>query len=279
MNTYCLKDINLCFSNGHVAFDSFTRAFNQLHDGERVPLDRRLFERLFIIHGLVEFQLFMGNGELFHNQPCAFLPRNPFSEIDNFIMRNYDHFYKTFVQFWSTHKVFHPCKSSSKGVVDDDLCSTAMICDGHMKIRRRLCSNPNVPLHLPLHFDPLFNELIVGCCHSPRINGQLCESCERDNTTVEKTSKRPTKKQMENTQRKLKNWMKRYENDMTTVSVSRENSYFFFMNVNTRVKEVMSFDSRVDDIVTISAKTFRVFFQCKIFCLSLEIAIDLKFFC
>lgn len=218
-----MEDIILCFSNGHVAFDSFTRAFNQLHDGERVPLDRRLFERLFIIHGLVEFQLFMGNGQLFHNQPCAFLPRHPYSEIDQFIMRNYDHFYKIFVQFWSTHNVFHPCKSSSKNDPDGDLCSAAMICDGHMKIRRRLCSNPYVPLHLPSHFDALFNEFIVGCSHSPRKNGQLCESCEQNCTAAEKTNKPPTKKQTENMQRKLKNWERRYENDMTMVSVPRKN--------------------------------------------------------
>lgn len=135
-----------------MAFDSFTRAFNELNDGSCIPLDRRLFERLFIIHQLIEFQLFMGTGEKFLNQCTAFFPSNISIEIDTFILNNYDHFYKHFVEFWSSHNTFHPCKSTKRDDNVDDVCAAAIICDGHMKIRRHLCANPSVPLSLPNHF-------------------------------------------------------------------------------------------------------------------------------
>ncbi|CAF1508000.1 unnamed protein product [Adineta steineri] len=99
-----LKQYSCLLSNGHVAFDSFTRAYNQLGEGERV-----------------------------------------------------------FVQFWSSHCSFHPCQLKSEGNNNNNLCSAAIICDGHMKIRRRLCANANVSLTLPEHFSPVFNNLMLGC--------------------------------------------------------------------------------------------------------------------
>ncbi|CAF3850826.1 unnamed protein product [Adineta steineri] len=149
--------------NGHVAFDCFTRAYNELGEGERVRLDRRLFERIFIIYSLIEYQLFMSLNERFKNQPTGFLPRYIYSDIDEFIMKNYDYFYKVFVQFWSSHGSFHPCQLKSEDNNNNNLCSAAIICDGHMKIRRRLCSNANVSLILPEHFSPVFNNLMLGC--------------------------------------------------------------------------------------------------------------------
>ncbi|CAF1509532.1 unnamed protein product, partial [Adineta steineri] len=146
--------------NGHVAFDCFTRAYNELGEGERVRLDRRLFERIFIIYSLIEYQLFMSLNERFKNQPTGFLPRYIYSDIDEFIMKNYDYFYKVFVQFWSSHGSFHPCQLKSEDNNNNNLCSAAIICDGHMKIRRRLCSNANVSLILPEHFSPVFNNLM-----------------------------------------------------------------------------------------------------------------------
>ncbi|CAF5017808.1 unnamed protein product, partial [Rotaria sp. Silwood1] len=111
---------------------------------------------MFLIYELIAFQLFMGIGEKIINQSCAFFPRNIYTEIDKFIMINYDRFYKNFVEFWSSHNTFYPCKLAVQGGGDDSLCSAAIICDGHRKIRRRLCANPNVPLSLPEYFVHLF---------------------------------------------------------------------------------------------------------------------------
>ena len=66
-----VKDV-FYFSNGHAAFDGFTRAFNELSDENRIHLDRRLFERVFLFHALIDFQLFMGTDQSFRNQTCAF---------------------------------------------------------------------------------------------------------------------------------------------------------------------------------------------------------------
>lgn len=209
------------FSNGHVAFDAFTRAFNELSDDNSIQLDRRLFERAFIIYALIEFQLFMGTDQSFRNQTCAFLPRKLYTEIDEFIMMNYDRFYKMFIEFWSMHKTFRPCKSKLENRIDDSLCSAAIICDGHMKIRRRLCANPNVSLQLPVHFQLLFKELTVGCSHTPIINGKLCTSCENNNVSLKKRKQRRTKKQIENEKRKRNKLEKRFENDMGSVSMTR----------------------------------------------------------
>ncbi|CAF3163528.1 unnamed protein product, partial [Rotaria sp. Silwood2] len=99
----------------------------------------------------------MSDGPTFENECCAFLPRNVYTDLDKFIMDNYDLFYKQFIQFWSTHHSFLPCNSTKPR---SGKCSTALICDGNMKIRRRLCANANLPLELPEHFDHLFKETI-----------------------------------------------------------------------------------------------------------------------
>lgn len=200
-----------------MAFDSFTRAFNQLNDDLYIPLDRRLFERVFIIYELIRFQLFMGTGEKFLNECSAFLPRNIYTDIDKFIMINYDHFYKTFVQFWSTHNTFYPCTLTSQGGNDNSLCCAAIICDGHMKIRRRLCANSNVPLSFPIHFTGVFKELIVGCSHTPNVNEKLCRLCKSNGVEVESSKSRNTTKQIKKLNQKLKNLEKRNINDMGTV--------------------------------------------------------------
>ncbi|CAF4498411.1 unnamed protein product [Rotaria socialis] len=180
-----LKQYACLLSNGHVAFDSFTRAFNELIDDSHIPLERRLFERIFIIYEIIQFQLFMGTGEKFLNQCCAFFPSNISTDIDNFIMVNYDRFYKKFVQFWSSHNTFYPCKSVKEVDNEYDLCSAAVICDGHMKIRRRLCANPNIALSLPEHFVYLFKPLIVGCSHTPNPKEKLCTQCKNNNLAKE----------------------------------------------------------------------------------------------
>lgn len=181
-------------------------------------MERRLFERVFIIYALVEYQLFMGIGEPFKNQCSAFLPRNIWTELDSFIMLHYDHFYKIFVQFWSSHKIFHACTASHNNNIDDTACSAALICDGHMKIRRRLCANSDVPLTLPIHFSPLFKDLFVGCSRTPMIHGRLCIKCKNKGVLVP-LGQRYTKKQQENAKRKSKAAQKILANDMGSVSI------------------------------------------------------------
>ena len=133
-------------------------------------------------------------------------------------MLHYDHFYKIFVKFWSLHKSFHPCKLKHQGneINDNSECSAAIICDGHMKIRRRLCANSNVPLKLPIHFNPLFKELLVGCSHSPQVHGRICVECKDQEVSVPQVQ-RYTKKQEKSARRKLKALQKTLTNDMGSV--------------------------------------------------------------
>ncbi|CAF3957510.1 unnamed protein product [Rotaria sp. Silwood1] len=159
----------------------------------------------------------MGIGEKFINQSCAFFPRNIYTEIDKFIMINYDRFYKNFVEFWSSHNTFYPCKLAVQGGGDDSLCSAAIICDGHRKIRRRLCANPNVPLSLPEYFVHLFKPLIVGCSHTPNINETLCTQCKNNNIIVETATSSITAKRKK-IMKKSQSLKNAYINDMSAVS-------------------------------------------------------------
>ncbi|CAF1335207.1 unnamed protein product, partial [Rotaria sordida] len=211
------KQYSSLLAAGHVAFDTFTRAFNQLNGDFRNKMDRRLFERVFITYALIEYQLFMAIGQPFKNQCSAFLPRNIWTELDRFIMSNYDYFYKVFVEFWSSHSIFYPCKLKPQGDDgnDNNECCAAIICDGHMKIRRRLCANANVPLQLPTHFNPIFKQLLIGCSHTPAVNRSICSECQSQGIIMP-SARRHTKKEEENTRRKLKKLQKQYINDMGT---------------------------------------------------------------
>lgn len=165
----------LLFRSGHVAFDAFTRAYDHMKNESSSSLDRRLFERLFIIYAMAEYQLFMGEGSIFMDQPTAFLPRHVFTDFDNFILDQYDLFYKQFVSFWGTHKSFHPCQMKTG---DQNHCSSTIICDGHMKIRRRLCSNPNVSHKVPPSCSPVFNRFFTGCPRTPALKSMMCSECK-----------------------------------------------------------------------------------------------------
>lgn len=160
----------------------------------------------------------MANGEKLFNQCCAFFPRNIYSEIDDFIMKNYDRYYKNFVEFWSTHKYFYPCKLAAQGSGDAGLCSAAIICDGHMKIRRRVCANANAPLYLPEHFVDIFQPLIVGCSHTPNINEKLCSRCKNNNITITTSTSQNGSKRKKVTNKKSQALNNIHMNDMATVS-------------------------------------------------------------
>jgi hypothetical protein len=136
-------------------------------------------------------------------------------------MINYDRFYKNFIEFWSSHNTFYPCKSTIPGEHDDSLCSAAIICDGHMKIRRRLCANQNIPLSLPEHFVDLFKPLIVGCSHTPSVNETLCTQCKNNNIVVEASSSYLKGKRKQIVNKKSQSLENNYGNDMTTVSIKK----------------------------------------------------------
>lgn len=145
----------------------------------------------------------------------AFLPQNVFTDFDKFILTNYDRFYRQFVLFWGTHSTFHRCKGQSVNIDD---CSTTIICDGHMKIRRRLCANPHVQQRLAPYFSPIFNNLQVGCPHSPELNSTLCHECMDASIEIPPRKKPLTKKEKTAVQKKIKRAEQPKINDMTTVS-------------------------------------------------------------
>ena len=199
---------NFYFSDGHLGFETFTRCFNNSSDISNAKLDRRLFERMLLIYALIEYQLFMGEEPKLQNECCAFLPKNVYVDLDKFIIDNYDIFYKQFVSFWSNHSSFHPCQQTKRG----DKCSAALVCDGNLKIRRRLCSNLKLPLEIPEHFDPLFKDSIVGCSHTPVDHSELCKRCEESGVQVDSSSK--------SAKRKPQKTPKNKTNDLATVSTA-----------------------------------------------------------
>lgn len=155
-------------------------------------LDRRLFERMFLVYSMIEYQLFMGEGSLFMGEPTAFLPRHVFKDFDNFIISQYDSFYKQFVSFWGTHKSFHPCQMKTS---DPNHCSSTIICDGHMKIRRRLCSNPSVLHKVPPSCSPVFKNFFVGCSRTSSLNSTLCSNCQGFSVPLSKPDGASSRKQ------------------------------------------------------------------------------------
>lgn len=159
------------------------------------PLHRSMFERDFITYSLVQFQLFMGSNQ-------AFLPFNIYSDFDRFIGDNIDNFYAQFVMFWGEHSLFKPC-APIRGH-EKETCGKCLIVDGHMKIRRRICSNPAMSLTLPAHFDHVFDDILIGCSHSPAVNSRLCPSCKEAGVVHTVSKKRPTMKEKENARRREK---------------------------------------------------------------------------
>lgn len=109
------------------------------------------------------------------NEPVAFFPRNIFVDFDNFVANQFNFFYKQFTLFWGTHQTFCPCDTKTVGI---NSCSKALICDGHMKIRRRLCANSNVIYRTMPGCHLVFRTLLVGCSNTPSRNSNFCQSCQ-----------------------------------------------------------------------------------------------------
>jgi hypothetical protein len=150
------------FSLGHVAFSTFARIYNRLSTTPPdPPLERRLLERIFLVYSIIQFELFMGSEH-------AFLPRHLKLQLDDFIDIHFDRWYTEFVRFWSDHSSLKPCAPK---------CTNAIIIDGHMKLKRRLCYNQTLPLVPPRPFELVFDTITVGCPETPDYKSKICHKC------------------------------------------------------------------------------------------------------
>lgn len=149
------------------------------------------------MYSLVEFQLFMGDIQ-------AFFPLNISTEMHMFIDSNLDHFYSQFVEFWGTHKNMKPCGEGQAN--KNNCCSTCMIVDGPMKIRRRICAHSGVSMVLSERFEHIFEDIIIGCAHSPSVKSSLCQSCKESGVKILKKKKEFGLRKKENTRRKKKHF-------------------------------------------------------------------------
>ncbi len=107
-----------------MAFQTFEKIYNRL--STTLPdslLERRLLEQIFFIYSMIQFEFFMGNEH-------AFVPRYLKRQLDEYLDLHFDHWYMEFVRFWSNHSSLKPCTTK---------CTNAIIIDGHMKLKRRLC--------------------------------------------------------------------------------------------------------------------------------------------
>lgn len=145
-----------------MAFSTFARAYNRLFPTAcDPPLERRLLERVFLLYAIVQFELFMGN-------KYVFLPRHLKVNLDEFLDSHFDRWYTDFATFWSTHSSFKPCATK---------CTSAIIVDGHMKLKRRLYYNQQLPLVTVRPFELVFDNIIVGCPESPASRSKFCRTC------------------------------------------------------------------------------------------------------
>jgi hypothetical protein len=98
----------------------------------------------------------------------AFLPRHLKLQLDDFLELHFDRWYMEFVQFWSNHHSLKSCTTK---------CTQAIIIDGHMKLKRRLCYNQTLSLVPPRPFELIFDNITVGCSETPGYKSKLCHKC------------------------------------------------------------------------------------------------------
>ncbi|CAF4122600.1 unnamed protein product, partial [Rotaria magnacalcarata] len=157
---------SVCPNLGHMAFLTFERIYNQLSTiTPDPPLERRFLERVLLVYSMTQFEFFMGNDH-------AFLPRHLGIELDEFLDLHFDRWYTEFSKFWATHSSFKRCTTK---------CTSAIIIDGHMKLKRRLCYNQSLLLVPPRPFELVFDTIIVGCPESPAYRSKLCHKCTSSN--------------------------------------------------------------------------------------------------
>ncbi|CAF4512974.1 unnamed protein product, partial [Didymodactylos carnosus] len=89
---------------------------------------------------------------------------------DDFIYSQFEQCYQEYVFFWSYHRSFKPCPS---------LCSVAAVVDGHQKFRRRICKKKDINIKTNE-----FDEITVGCSHTPLFRSQYCEQHQPGDTQI-----------------------------------------------------------------------------------------------
>lgn len=147
---------------GHIAFSTFERIYNHLSKTPiNPPLERRLLERIFLIYAIIQYEFFMGSDHVF-------VPRYLKLQLDEYIDTHFDRWYTELVRFWSNHCSLKPCLTK---------CTHAIIIDGHMKLKRRLCYNRNLALVPPKPFNLVFDTITVGCPETPAHNSRFCDKC------------------------------------------------------------------------------------------------------
>lgn len=183
------------FSLGHTAFLTFERIYNRLSTtAPDPPLERRFLEHVSLVYSMIQFELFMGNDHVF-------VPRHLSLQLDDFLDLHFDRWYKEFVTFWATHSSLKLCKTK---------CTNAIIIDGHMKLKRRLCYNQNLPLVPPRPFELVFDTIIVGCPESPAYKSKFCHKCASTNShLITKNEKRtqPEKLQLNSMSEVRSHWI------------------------------------------------------------------------
>ena len=156
----------------------------------------------------------------------AFFPYNISTELNKFIIDSMDNFYYQFVEFWSNHKRIKPCGEVQLN--ENNCCSTCMIVDGHMKIRRRICANSAVSLILPERFDHIFDDVVIGCGHSPSVKSCLCYSCKENGIQLMNRKKRSIARKKEKARRRRRN----SNEDIDKNSMSEVRIYFCIQDID-----------------------------------------------
>lgn len=95
------------------------------------------------------------------------------SSLYQFFDKNFDTWYKYFVQHWSTHHLTHPCHAKDEA---KNGCMLAFVIDGMQKVARPICKNKNKCIRTEEFPDSLY----VGCGNTPKSKTGLCETCQQD---------------------------------------------------------------------------------------------------
>jgi hypothetical protein len=131
---------------------------------------------------MIQFELFIGNEH-------AFILRRLQLQLDDFLDLHFDRWYMQFVKFWASHTSLKPCTTK---------CTNAIIIDGHMKLKRRLCYNQTLPLVPPRPFELVFDTNTVGCPETLAYKSKFCSKCTSSSSNpITETEKKTRQKQQQ----------------------------------------------------------------------------------
>lgn len=131
-------------------------------------MNRECFSNTWFIYELCLFTFFMNDIEEF-NIPIRLNDES----LSEFIERNFNDWYTSFVQHWSMHHQTNPCPS--KDGQKRSHCMSAIILDGIQTIKRPSCSNKNRYIQT----DEFPDRLYIGCGNAPFNNSTSCCDCSK----------------------------------------------------------------------------------------------------